>query len=524
MRVLKQNNLTRVRLVFCYRINPLYIDETNVDSRYIYDSIDDEECTGQACKTEYLHSSPLRDDSIAVIKHDPDLIRSILVSVRLGRCHQRSSNGLTPIPEGKVDSIPRPVWPNDDSTDNVESAASHLPTKEQRRNRHHRRPARSPSFADSKSDGGAPIKADRRPHRSRPADSTAALLPPALSHILRELSHNINNAMENADRVEIPADAVLRSLRTKINSCLETISAKEAADYAADSVADLYERASGDSGCVVGERSVVATLSRAFSFVNAFHKDGSHPHQPRNGRPDDQQEDDDDDEDVEKGRLMLLKRLGRFPPPAAVAPNGYTTSSSHPGYERLQRSSSASGSGSGAGSGSGSGSSSSCASTSGFSDLTHTPVSSNSSTSDSPPASRLVESSHCGPGPRPDAPSSVRKVDVYQPKRSESSSSSSGVSGEGSAGSGGVEADLRNECNDVKAVGIPSFTSPFPYHAVRSQTTASGDVPSRSGSTCSIVAEGVGCLVAATTIHSKTDTLLSVSTYYLLLSWFIVRV
>lgn len=306
--------------------------------------------------------------------------------------------------------------------------------------------------------------------------------------------------MENADRVEIPPDTVLRSLRTKINSCLETISAKEAATYAADAVADLYERGSGDSGCVVSDSSVVATLSRAFSFVNAFQKDGSH-RQNRNG---DVRPEEDDDDDVEKGRLMLLKRLGRFPPPTTSNPRASGDAS----YERLQRSSS--GSASGAGSGSCSGLSSSCASTSGFSDFTHTPASSNSSASDSPPASRSAEGNRSGTGPA--ALLSARTDNVFQQRRSESSSS--GISGEGSAGSGGVEAVLKNGCNDVTVVGSPSFTSSFPYHAIPNQRTGSDDVPSRSGSTCGIVAKGIGCLAEATSIHLKTDTLLSVSTTF----------
>lgn len=441
-----------------------------------------------------------------MLKRDPDFIRSILVSVRLGRCHQRG-NGLTPIPEGKVDGIPRPIWPNDDSTDRAQSAGEHAAGKRERRHRQQRQ-ARSHGSGGRVKNGAAPIRAERRADVVGPlfadAGSTAALLPPALAHILRELSHSINDAMENADRVEIPPDTVLRSLRAKINSCLETISAKEAAAYAADTVADLYERASGDSGCVVGDRSVVATLSRAFSFVNAFHKDGSHRRGDHNGNGVNVDGDGDDDDDVEKGRLMLLKRLGRFPPPA---PSDQRTTADA-SYERLQRSSS----GSASGVASASGSSSSCASTSGFSDLTHTPTSSNSSASDSPPASRSTESTHCVAGGGAIL-LSARTDDVYQQKRS-SESSSSGVSGEGSASSGRVEAVLKNGCNDVKVVSSPSFASSFPYHAIPDHTTVSGDVPSRSGSTCGIVAKGIGCLAEAASIHSKTDTLLSVSTFF----------
>lgn len=476
----------------------MYIDETNAESQLVYDTIDEEECPGKACKTEYLHSSPLCEDSIAVLKCDPDFIRSILVSVRLGRC-QQPGNGLTPIPEGKVDSIPRPVWPNDDPSSDRARPASRPPTKSRTRNRHNHPPqhrSRRHSAVGAEN-GAAPIKVKHRANVGRPllADSAAAaaLLPPALSHILRQLSHNINDAMENADRVEIPPDAVLRSLRTKINSCLEAVSAKEAAAYAADTVADLYERGSGDSGCVTGDRSVVATLSRAFSFVNAFHKDGSHR---RNDGTDTGGGDEDDD--IERGRLMLLKRLGRFPPP--VSSNARTAAD--PCYERLPPSSS--------GSASGSGSSSSCASTSGFSDLTHTPVSSNSSASDSPPACRSVAENGGHAKTTAAVAASTAKSGAKCHQR-HSESGSSGIGCEGSGG-GGVGPIPQHGGNEVKAVG-PSFASSFPYHAIPHQTTVSGDVPSRRGSTCDIVADRVGSLARATSVHLTTDTLLSVSTY-----------
>ncbi|XKL64614.1 hypothetical protein PGB90_004700 [Kerria lacca] len=292
------------------RINPLYIEESATGVLQVQSELQNQDISANynftGCKKEYLNSSPLHDNAITVLKQNSDFIRSILVSVRLGHSHK--CNGLTPIPEGVIDCVPRPIWPKDESFDS--------------------------RYDDSKIQKTSKYKHKRWKYDKTSSRAMVSEKKKSLPEILRELSVSINNAMENADRVEIPPEAVLHSLREKINKCLDTMSTN---------FVDVSEHAGLND-------NTVTTLSRAFSFVNSFN-DGSHH------------------DDIEKGRLLLLKRLGKFP-----------LSESH--YEQVQRSSSSSSSG---------------ASTSGFSDLTHTPVSSNSSAPDSPPASRTVENNEGPP-------------------------------------------------------------------------------------------------------------------------------
>ncbi len=364
----------------------MYVDDTNgavpSESKLLFQNAPD--CDLK--KTEYLHLSPLREDAVSVLKRDPDFVRSILVSVRLQGYHKR--NGLTPIPEGKLDSIPRPIWPQDNQL-------QELPDDDTR--------AQKPP--------------PRHKHKRWKYDhgyTNRAMAPPtqkSLPEILRELSVNINNAMANADRVEIPPETVLQSLREKINKCLDTVS-------------PTYEDSFKDSA--------VATLSRAFSFVNSFN-DGSQ-------------------EDIEKGRLLLLKRLGKFLP-------------NEPRYEHVQRSSSSSSSG---------------ASTSGFSDLTHTPASSNSSASDSPPASRSTDTTATADGSSPAASSGCEKGLVKYDGKSA----------------------LRTGCDIVNLKRAVSFNN-FQYRGAENRTDHSAN---GTGTECSL-----GYVANEVDSPAAPDTLLSVS-------------
>lgn len=248
--------------------------------------------------------NPLRDNTISVLKQNSEFIHSILVSVHHDRCHKH--NGLTTIHEGSVDCIPRPVWPADETVDLRYDASSVQKLPEHKHKRWKYDTAIKPTMA---------------PDINKPQKS--------LPDILRELSISINNAMANADQVEIPPETILHSLREKINKCLESCMFPQVVDSAELSLKD----------------NAIATLSRAFSFVNSF----NHGSQ----------------DDLEKGRLLLLKRLGKFPAGELL-------------YEHVQQPSSFSSSGT-------------SSSSSGFSDLTHTPASSNSSASNSPPFSRTTE-------------------------------------------------------------------------------------------------------------------------------------
>lgn len=379
----------------CSRINPLYIEEANSlpppDRSPPYPTPSGD-CEQNCCKTDYLHANPLREDTLNVLKQNSDFIRSILVSVRLGGCHKR--NGLTTIPEGTVDCVPRPVWPCDESLGSQPDATT--ATRIQKLPKHKYKRWKYDTAAE-------PTMA--------PDKQQAKSLP----EILRELSASINNAMENADQVEIPPETVLRSLREKINKCLESCMSPHAADAAELSLKD----------------NAIATLSRAFSFVNSF----NHGSQ----------------DDLEKGRLQLLKRLGRFP------------GGGEPLYEHVQQPSSSS--------------SSSGTSSSGFSDLTHTPASSNSSASESPPpAGRTTECSET----HAVFEKCENQLVAYRDN--------------------GVASKISGNCDNAK--NTLSFGS-FEYRVIPNQTNDTARIFAGA-------VKGAECL-SQTTAHVKSNTLLSVS-------------
>lgn len=365
------------------RLNPIYVDEEdgnyNSSSAPSIKKKEDTRPFDNSTNSDYYRhptensfgSANLKsssEDSNTSVKH------SSIVPLNQQRLFD-IDRLLTTIPENRISPPPpRPIWPRDgNNIDNVRnnsvqsngrcsSSVSNSPRYELNLDRR-----KVATTALSSSDDDDYVKMP--PFSSSGCSSSDS--DKAVSRVLKELSISVNAAIDDMEAMEMPSEHVLRALQDKIGESIRILSGYELSEEQQQQDQD-NRGGTVSNNTVVDRNQVTATLSRAFSFVDAF-KARSQVVYPASLLSTAEEE---KEAELQLDRAELFKKWGKFSPlnkainDRMVVVKKIPSSTSK--MEQQQQQSTTS-------------SSSLASTTSGFSsDLTHTPAS--ASPSESPSA------------------------------------------------------------------------------------------------------------------------------------------